>query len=258
MAPATKKRKTIDTTPKFHCFSCATDRKSTQFPDYNPSADCDHLINTCKTCLKKWVQSNVESANLVTGGDDGKVYGVHCPQCKAIMGNVNVKIAATKKVYERFEELERKHIGDATPDWRWCLNPTCKAGQVHESKAIDVPPFKRQKRGSFFRRSVPVPTAEPDICTCNECGAKACVTCDRPWHDGETCSQYQLRIKDRMEEEDKALREIRKVTKKCPKCQKPIQKNGGCPSMHCSQCSTNFCWNCETVFALNGCKCSRR
>lgn len=70
---------------------------------------------------------------------------------------------------------------------------------------------------------------QDDICTCNDCGAKACVRCDRPWHQGETCADYQLRIKDKIEEEDKSMSAIKKLTKKCPHCQRNIQKNGGCP-----------------------------
>ena len=101
MAPATKKQKTDS--EKFPCFSCDTDRTSKQFPEYNPGPDCDHLINTCKTCLKKWVESNVEIANFALGREEGSVFGVKCPhpQCEGIMRNVNVEIAATKKVYER-------------------------------------------------------------------------------------------------------------------------------------------------------------
>lgn len=100
MAPATKKRKT-NNIEKFLCFSCATECSSTQFPDYNPTPDCDHLINTCKTCLKKWVEAKVEGATFATGGEDGKVFGVKCPQCDGIMRNANIEIAGTKKVYAR-------------------------------------------------------------------------------------------------------------------------------------------------------------
>lgn len=49
------------------------------------------------------------------------------------------------------------------------------------------------------------PVIESDICECTECGAKACVPCDRPWHEGEDCAAYQARIKDRLEEENKTL-----------------------------------------------------
>jgi ariadne-1 len=108
---------------------------------------------------------------------------------------------------------------------------------------------KKKKKGVFSifedkaseDKASEVVTEEADICTCNTCGSMTCVTCDRPWHEGETCADYQARTKDRMNEEEKALREIQKVTKACPNCKKRIQKNGGCPYMHCSQCRVAFC-----------------
>ena len=234
MAPAAKKRKLDTNVEKFPCFSCDTLRLSKLFPDYNPSPDCDHLINTCKTCLKKWVAANVESSNFVTSGENGEIWGIKCPhpQCDAVMRNVNVEEAATKKVYAQFEELERKHIGNTTPGWRWCLAPGCRAGQVHETKAEVVVEEPKPKKRSTTKKGVekiraPTP-AEPDICVCHECGAKACVPCDRPFHEGETCEQYKARTKGHMDEEDAALKRIQQTTKSCPNCAKRIEKNGGC------------------------------
>lgn len=74
---------------------------------------------------------------------------------------------------------------------------------------------------------------KPDICKCNKCGAKACVPCDRPWHENESCEEYKLRIKDKIEEEDATLAAIQKVTKPCPNCSKNILKTGGCKHMYC-------------------------
>ena len=47
------------------------------------------------------------------------------------------------------------------------------------------------------------------------------------------------------------------MSKPCPGCGRAIQKNGGCPSMVCSQCGVNFCWNCLECFRDRGgyCKC---
>jgi len=133
--------------------------------------------------------------------------------------------------------MERKHIAENIPGWRWCLAPGCRAGQVHE-QILKVAFKKAKKKGRGNVKKVEAVKMEesevmPDICECHECGAKACVTCDRPWHEGESCAEYQLRIKDRVDEEDRALNEIRKITKQCPGCKKPVQKNGGCPAMQC-------------------------
>ncbi|KAK0935065.1 hypothetical protein LTR29_013385 [Friedmanniomyces endolithicus] len=239
MAPAAKRRKTA-TEPKYHCVVCDTDRIGNSFPDYNPSSECEHLIDTCKTCLKKWVTAQVDESTFTTGGEDGKSFGIKCVQCDAVMKNVNVEIAATKRVYQRFEEVEPKHIGETTPGWRWCMNPECRAGRVHEPEVIKAGPKKAKKRvGFFFSKVEPPSESEPELCECQECGAKACIPCDRPWHEGESCAAYQARIKDRVEEEDRALEAIRKVTKPCPGCKRSIQKNGGCPAMLSSAAGTD-------------------
>lgn len=107
--PPTKKRKTQQTV-KYLCYACDTERAPGAFPDYNPSSECDHLIHTCKNCLKAWIRAQVESGLFVTGGKDGKTFGIKCPQCPAVMRSVNVQMAATKTAHQRFEFAERKHI----------------------------------------------------------------------------------------------------------------------------------------------------
>lgn len=108
MAPS-KKRKAAEI-ERYTCFTCAEDKPSRSFPDLNPSPDCEHLINTCKSCLKKWVEASIDDANFKTGsvteeggeaGAQKEVWGVGCPQCEAVMRAVNVQHAVTKKVYQR-------------------------------------------------------------------------------------------------------------------------------------------------------------
>jgi ariadne-1 len=184
--------------------------------------------------------------------------------------------------WSRYVELERGHIAENTPGWRWCLAPGCLSGQIHKSSASDegLPGSKEnpielsEAKGSswtgWMRRSIrnavdgqkdkapdTNPTLvlrprAPDICTCKDCGAKACVPCDRPWHENETCEEYQFRTKDRLDEEDKSLDAIRKLSKRCPNCSKSIEKNGGCRHMLCTQCRTEFCWLCGQMINRNG------
>lgn len=109
-----------------------------------------------------------------------------------------------------------------------------------------------------FKQAPTAVSEEADIIVCNKCSARACARCDRPMHDGETCADYQDRIKDRIDEEDRALKAVRKLSRPCPGCSKNIEKNGGCPSMHCSQCGSDFCWTCLHVYEGGFCKCRPR
>jgi len=142
------------------------------------------------------------------------------------MRNADVKRHATLAVYERFTELERRGIADKTPGWRWCLNPTCKAGQVHEPAAAD--PVEPISTAAESNKSHDPP---PDICICTTCGASACACCDRPSHEGETCAAHQTR--QQTEAEQATLATIQRDCKPCPKCGKNIEKNGGCDYIHC-------------------------
>jgi hypothetical protein len=167
---------------------------------------------------------------------------ITCPECPELMQNGDIKLHAAKDVYKRFDELERRGIADKTPGWRWCLAPRCRAGQVHEPPAQVGESVSNlgPKRRSWTK--VKKSEAAHNICTCNECGAKACVDCDLPWHEGETCHDYQTRIKgeDFEKKEAASLKTIQKQCKQCPGCKKNIQRNGGCDHMRCTQCNTRF------------------
>jgi hypothetical protein len=92
MAPATKRRKTA--TQRYACHTCLEDRTTGQFPNYNPTETCDHLINTCKSCLKEWIQSQIETT----------VFKPHiqCPQCDQKMNSRDIRMAVSKTLFARY------------------------------------------------------------------------------------------------------------------------------------------------------------
>ena len=98
-------------------------------------------------------------------------------------------------------------------NFRWCLRAGCTNGQIHES-GIDGPIFR-----------------------CASCGFGVCVIHNTPWHEGETCTEYDYRtdksLKRKEEEASKVT--IEKTTKKCPKrtCGANIEKIDGCDHMTC-------------------------
>jgi hypothetical protein len=182
-------------------------------------------------------------------------------------------------LFARYVKLERVYVAENTPGWRWCLAAGCGAGQIHVSSEVESedgddgsPGLSERIDSDDSHLEVPGswslllnPPAKPDISKCNKCGAKACVPCDRPWHENESCEAYKLRTKDKTEEEDASLAAIQKETKPCPSCSKNILKTGGCKHMYCkslcehpnvellseltwtsagTQCRTEFCWDC--------------
>ena len=202
---ASSKPKKKPAPARYTCTTCGAEKSSASFPNYTPSATCQHTIHTCKVCLKTWVNTQIADASFVTrDASDNPVFGLHCPECPEIMVNPDIQRSTTENMHYRFAQREQKHIKDNTPGWRWCMSPKCSAGQIHKNGMI---------------------------CTCKECGARACVPCDRPYHDGETCSAYKQRVTQ--EGNEKSVATIDKTTKPCPQCQVKIQKDGGCDRMIC-------------------------
>lgn len=126
----------------------------------------------------------------------------------------------------------------------WCLSPHCNAGQVHEpgSKIKEEPIRESAKAKALWKKAKkalkPTKRAAAEdsdvIVVCHACNAKACGSCVRPWHEGESCADYQKRVKEQhVKEEEQALKALQKYTKKCPGCSVNVQRNGGCPAMHC-------------------------
>jgi len=70
-----------------------------------------------------------------------------------------------------------------------------------------------------------------------------------PSHLGLSCAEYKKVRKEidsgRMNAEFKSLQWMKKNAKPCPKCNFPINKNGGCNHVWCQKCSYYFCWVCK-------------
>ena len=105
-------------------------------------------------------------------------------------------------------------------------------GQVHVPLLVETTQSKT--RGSKTKKAGKMPATEDNVCVCHECGAKQCVPCDRPHHDGENRKQYQERQQQFAKDEQAAQRLITQQCKQCPQCQKNIQNDGGCDSMICT------------------------
>ncbi|GCC26667.1 hypothetical protein chiPu_0005085 [Chiloscyllium punctatum] len=92
------------------------------------------------------------------------------------------------------------------------------------------------------------------------CGFIFCRECKEEYHEEEcsglcktecTVTQQDCVINQQAAQQalwDKASRQaIKETTKPCPKCQVPVEKNGGCMHMKCPRPSCHFewCWLCS-------------
>ncbi|GBB83222.1 hypothetical protein RclHR1_00100026 [Rhizophagus clarus] len=195
-------------TTKIECQVCFEFRPKQLFPKI--TANCDHELNICKLCVKKYITSQLDSKMGIE---------INCPfnECNEKLDHDDIK-NISEGLFERSNELMVRQTLSMMSEFRWCKNPKCNSGQIH-LEGDDAP-----------------------IMTCQSCGQKSCFTHDIPWHEDSTCSDYEIRLGN--DEATKNL--LDKKTKSCPKCGVRITKGDGCDHMTCKirTCKYEFCWLC--------------
>ena len=80
--------------------------------------------------------------------------------------------------------------------------------------------------------------------TCTVCNAASCKLCRQEFHGEWSRCPTENGIEEWRRNQPNSL------TANCPKCGCFIEKNMGCPQMHCAICGHDFCWICG--FSLYG------
>ncbi|KAH7409323.1 hypothetical protein BKA64DRAFT_705105 [Cadophora sp. MPI-SDFR-AT-0126] len=173
---------------------------------------CDHEPTVCADCITQ----NVNTQIMGVAWDK-----IECPECAETLPYDVVKEWASKKAFKKYDDNSAK---SAMTELTMCLGPGCGSGQIHDGG-----------------------DAQP-IMTCNECGFKTCFTHKMPWHPEQTCSEYDIERKERMEQEAASEKFIveKLAAKTCanPTCGARIQKKGGCDHMSCNRFGYEFCYVC--------------
>ncbi|KAI1710151.1 IBR domain, a half RING-finger domain-containing protein [Ditylenchus destructor] len=80
---------------------------------------------------------------------------------------------------------------------------------------------------------------------CN-CGWEFCFKCGNEPHEPIVCHLLKVWLDECKQSfgEEESLRWMTTNSKPCPKCESPIEKNGGCNHMTCRNCNHEFCWLC--------------
>ncbi|KAH7555580.1 hypothetical protein BM1_07203 [Bipolaris maydis] len=114
---------------------------------------------------------------------------------------------------------------EATP----CLDE-CRKLHIHDTSTLG-------EQGPIFR--------------CVGCGYRMCTahTPIVPFHENETCAEYDKRIETEKEEEEAAsVALLKEKAQKCPGCGSQIEKTTGCDRMTC-KCGFEFCYVCRAPYA---------
>ncbi|DBA01075.1 TPA: hypothetical protein N0F65_002685, partial [Lagenidium giganteum] len=183
---------------------------------------CGHLF--CTACLAQYVTVKVNDAQVVplcfhpsdvTGEDSGEEEHV----CGRAISEADIGALVTPDVWDKYERFK---LHKQTNKARDC--PYCGHSQVFEHGMT-----------------------EPQ-CVCEACAKTFCFEHSNA-HEGRTCAQYE-KATAKAEKLNRAL--ISKISKPCPGCGHPVEKNGGCNHMKCIACQTDFCWLCCKIVDREG------
>lgn len=98
----------------------------------------------------------------------------------------------------------------ATPDLVMCLGLNCGSGQIHIS--------------------------EDPMMICQVCSFKTCAFHKLPWHDGQTCEEFDTND-DQIERLEQAEATAKLLAKEhaqvCPNCHNGVSRTDGCDHMTC-------------------------
>ncbi|XP_042392398.1 probable E3 ubiquitin-protein ligase ARI2 isoform X1 [Zingiber officinale] len=173
--------------------------------------DCGHSF--CNDC---WTEHFIVKIN------DGQSRRIRCMalKCSAVCDEAvirNLVSARCPDIADRFERFLLESYIEDNNKVKWCPSAP------HCGNAIRV-------EGDIY--------CEVE-CTC---GIQFCFSCLSEAHSPCSCMMWELWIK-KCQDESETVNWITINTKPCPKCHKPVEKNGGCNLVACI-CGQAFCWLC--------------
>jgi hypothetical protein len=121
-----------------------------------------------------------------------------------------IHILRTHSPISRYDKLRVLKLLSADPGFRWCLSPECDSGQLYDDTEY----------------------LDPHI-ICEECGFESCFTHAVPWHEGQSCDQFESQREHGDPEYAQTQNWIRQNSKPCPGCSANVEKDAGCFHMTC-------------------------
>lgn len=205
------------------CIICGDEKSALQFADQSLKPKCKHASSCCTACVQTWLLADLDVNSWVR---------VSCCECFNVLSYEDLKLALNVETFAQYDKLLVRRTLDKETDFRWCANPGCSSGHIHAGGT------------------------ENPLFTCMACNSRFCIVHNVPYHEGQTCAQYdedpgrQKRIAAEQEQEQLSKAVLDKISKKCPGrgCDFHIQKTDGCDAMTCSRCRHKFCWQCLACY----------
>ncbi|PSR78384.1 hypothetical protein BD289DRAFT_486068 [Coniella lustricola] len=214
---------------EIECPICACLLPPSDFPRRETITEsCTHPDKACLACLRGSIAVVIER---------GALHLLACPICPAKLSPRDMKAflasdaidnendedaMAAQRLYKRY--LFLKTESEIPGHWISCMSPTCGVSQPHQ----------------------PMTAGDPKM-ICRHCSFATCAKHRRPWHEGQTCDEFDMDPAqiERLEEEEATARLLsNEAMSICPKCGQGVTKTEGCDHMQC-QCGTSWCYVCS-------------
>ncbi|CAN0899224.1 Probable E3 ubiquitin-protein ligase ARI1 [Linum grandiflorum] len=203
--------------------------------DGHYNSQCSSSTVTCEICMEE-VRANTSTRmdcghcfcndcwteHFIVKIKEGQSRRIRCMafKCNAICDEAVVRNLVSKSHPDLAEKFERFLLESYIEDnkmVKWCPSaPHCgNAIRIEEDEVCEV--------------------------QCS-CGLQFCFSCLSTAHSPCSCLMWELWTK-KCRDESETVNWITVHTKPCPKCHKPVEKNGGCNLVSCV-CGQAFCWLC--------------
>ncbi|KAJ5058517.1 hypothetical protein J3E72DRAFT_196926 [Bipolaris maydis] len=201
---------------------CSVCSESIPILDF-PQLSCTHIPDVCHNCLLQWIDQEIAATQ--------DIQKIRCPSdCARLITYQDIQKYTSAKEFNRYNELSLRSFLSTQEDFVYCMAPGCSSGQIHDTSTLG-------EQGPIFR--------------CVGCGYRMCTahTPIVPFHENETCAEYDKRIETEKEEEEAAsVALLKEKAQKCPGCGSQIEKTTGCDRMTC-KCGFEFCYVCRAPYA---------
>lgn len=206
--PKKNKTPTAEVLNQKECTVCFADYKDVE----RVMLSCGHVC--CKNCLNNMLDLSLKEKDT----DHFK-----CPACKEHFDETDVqKVTENRNKLNAFYDVQLKEYLAKDNSVKHCPTPDCPYSFINENNqpgSMKCPACNRQ----YCSR-----------CLFDHPVYKPCAEEGKPKPAGKTSGKTKNMLDDEW---------IKNNTKKCPKCNANIQKNGGCLHMEC-RCGHKFCWVC--------------
>lgn len=177
-------------------------------------SQCSHEY--CRDCLIHYVTDKITS----------KSFPINCPlpECKKEIIVYDLEVLLDAKMMAKYDEFAFSNTIEANPETYSCC-PTADCGYVFMYEKGDSSDFH-----------------------CAKCRKRYCLTCRADYHTGSTCEQFQQWQKENGQA-DQLFEQFAQgmKLKKCPKCNRWVEKISGCNHMSC-KCGQKFCYHCGNSY----------